>query len=66
MRDGQMVVAECGEIVGVEAVYAVIRWREEGAFQIGPVTEYPTENMSLPNDFVLIEGCRRLDEGRLP
>ena len=66
MRDGQMVVAECGEVVGVEAVYAVIRWREEGAFQIGPVTEYPTENISLPNDFVLIEGCRRLDEGRLP
>ena len=66
MRDGQMVFAECGEFAGVEAVYAVIRWREEGAFQIGPVTEYPAENMSLPNDFVLMEGCRLLDEGRLP
>jgi CheY-like chemotaxis protein len=63
MRDGQMVFAECGELTGVEAVYAVIRWREEGAFQIGPVTEYLTENISLPNDFVLMEGCRLLDEG---
>jgi hypothetical protein len=66
MRDGQRVFAECGEFVGVEAVYAAIRWREEGAFQIGTVTEYPAENMSLPNDFVLMEGCRLLDEGRLP
>jgi len=63
MRDGQMVFAECGEFAGVDAVYAVIRWREEGAFQIGPVTEYPAENISLPNDFVLMEGCRLLDEG---
>jgi hypothetical protein len=63
MRDGQMVFAECDEFAGVEAVYAVIRWREEGAFQIGPVTEYPTENISLPNDFILMQGCRLLDEG---
>jgi len=58
-----MLFAECGDVAGVEAVYAVIRWREEGAFQIGPVTEYPTENISMPNDFVLMEGCRLLDEG---
>jgi len=63
MRDGQMMFAECGNITGVEAVYAVIRWREEGSFQIGPVTEVPPENISLPNDFVLMEGCRLLDEG---
>jgi hypothetical protein len=63
MRDGQMVFAECGECAGVEAVYAVIRWREEGSFQIGPATEAPADNISLPNDFVLMEGCRLLDEG---
>ena len=66
MRDGQMVFAEYGELAGVEAVYAVIRWREQGAFRIGPVTEYPAENISLPNDFVLMEGCRLLDEGSDP
>ncbi len=63
MRDGQMVFAACGEVAGVEAVYAVIRWREEGSFQIGPATETPADNISLPNDFVLMEGCRLLDEG---
>jgi CheY-like chemotaxis protein len=63
MRDGQMVSAECGTMTGVEAVYAVIRWREHGTFQIGPVTAYPADNISLPNDFVLMEGCRQLDEG---
>ncbi len=62
MRDGEMKYAECGGIVGVEAVYAVIRWGEEGSFQIGPLSDDPTENISLPNDFVLMEGCRRLDE----
>ena len=65
MRDGQMMFAECGNITGVEAVYAVMRWREEGSFQIGPVVEVPPENISLPNDFVLMEGCRLLDEGRI-
>ncbi len=63
MRDGVMMYAECGGITGAEAVYAVIRWREEGAFQIVPVQEYPDENISLPSDFILMEGCRRLDEG---
>jgi len=65
MRDRQMMFAECGNITGVEAVYAVMRWREEGSFQIGPVVEVPPENISLPNDFVLMEGCRLLDEGRV-
>jgi CheY-like chemotaxis protein len=63
LRDGQMVFAECGELSGVEAVYAVIRWGEEGVFRIGPVSAYPERNISLPNDFVLMEGCRLLDEG---
>jgi DNA-binding response OmpR family regulator len=63
LRDGRMVFAESEELSGVEAVYAVIRWREEGTFQVGPVFAYPEENISLPNDFVLMEGCRLLDEG---
>ena len=63
MREGRMVYAECGEAAGVEAVYAVIRWREDGAFQIGPADDSPPQNITLPNDFVLMEGCRRLDEG---
>ncbi len=65
LQEGRMVYARCGDLFGVEAVYRVIRWREEGTFQVGPVTEYPEENISLPNDFVLMEGCRLLDEGRI-
>jgi hypothetical protein len=30
-----------------------------------PATEFPETNVSLPNDFILLEGCRLLDEGRV-
>lgn len=65
MGGGQMMFAECRNITGVEAVCAMIPWWAEGSFQIGPVIEVPPESISLPNDFVLMEGCRLPDEGRV-
>ena len=63
MRSGRLVHARCGERTGEEAIYRIIGWREEASFRIRPVEAYPAENISLPNDFVLMEGCRLLDEG---
>jgi len=62
MREGQMVYSKYGEIDGVEAIYKIISWQEEGLFKTDPVTEFPPDNISLPNDFILMEGCRLLDE----
>jgi len=64
MREGQMVYSRCGEIDGVDAIYKIISWQEEGLFKTDPVTEFPPDNISLPNDFILMEGCRLLDEER--
>ncbi len=65
MRKGQMVRATCGEISGVEAVYKMISWRNNGSFRTESTNEFPPDNISLPNDFILLEGCRLLDEGDL-
>ena len=62
LREGQMVYSKYGETDGVEAIYKIISWQEEGSFKTDPVTEFPPDNISLPNDFILMEGCRLLDE----
>ncbi len=62
LQDGQMVYATCGDIVGEKAIHKIISWQEDGRFAMAPVTEYPPANITQPNDFVLMEGCRLLDE----
>ena len=65
MREGQMVYSSCGEENGDEAIFRIISWRDEGSFTIDPAIEFPEDNISSPNDFILMEGCRQLDEGKL-
>jgi len=62
LREGRMVHAVCGNTTGAEAVYRVIAWRDDGSFVIEPVTDFPPDNISAPNDSILLEGCRILDE----
>ncbi len=62
LREGRMVHAVCGDTTGAEAVYLVIAWRDDGSFVIEPVTDFPPDNISAPNDSILLEGCRILDE----
>jgi len=65
LREGQMVHAGCGEDSGEEAVYAIVRWRERGSFDMTSTDDHPPDNISKPNDFLLMEGLRRLDEESL-
>jgi hypothetical protein len=61
-RQGRIVCAVSGREQGVEAVYRVIRWQDDGVFRIEPAKEFPTDNVTVPNDYILLEGSRLLDE----
>jgi hypothetical protein len=63
-REGRIVFAECGEEKGVDVVYRVICWQDAGTFRIEPIRSFPPENVSVPTDYILMEGSRRLDEHR--
>ena len=53
-----------GKRAGAAAVYEVIRWQAEGSFRVETGRLVPAEtNVTLPTDFILLEGLRRLDEG---
>jgi len=65
MQEGQLVHAICDGLAGVEAIYRIISWRDQGSFRMRPATDFPEMNVSMPNDFILLEGCRLLDEGRV-
>jgi hypothetical protein len=62
LRGGAIVHATCGTLRGAEAVYAVIAWKEDGEFTAEIVEHFPEDNVAAPNDAILIEGCRILDE----
>jgi CheY-like chemotaxis protein len=62
LRQGQIVHASCGDVKGVDAVYQVIRWRDDGSFRVEPTNEFPPDNVSASNDYILLEGCRLFDE----
>jgi DNA-binding response OmpR family regulator len=60
---GQIVFAKCDRKEGAEAVYEGISWTF-GNWSIEPVDagELPNPNNDLPNESILMEGCRRVDE----
>ncbi|HKI86322.1 MAG TPA: DUF4388 domain-containing protein [Thermoanaerobaculia bacterium] len=61
LRDGQIVHAHLGELVGEEAVYELAIWSEgEFVFTPGRETEDTTINKSNTN--LLMEAARRIDE----
>jgi CheY-like chemotaxis protein len=60
--DGEIVHAECDDMVGEEAFYTILRW-QEGKFvsNIGVVP--PRESISSTWEHLLVEGMKRKDEG---
>ncbi|MDQ7781253.1 MAG: DUF4388 domain-containing protein [Desulfomonilaceae bacterium] len=58
-RDGEIVHAECDDLMGEEAFYAIVSW-ELGLFECDVV---PTETETIQEswDFLLMESMRRLD-----
>lgn len=65
LRDGEMVHARCGQAAGEDAVFEIIRWRDDGSFRLEPVRNFPPDNIGSPNDFILMEGLRLLDESTI-
>jgi DNA-binding response OmpR family regulator len=61
-NDGEIVHAECDDIVGEEAFYTILGW-QEGKFvsNIGVVP--PRETISSTWEHLLVEGMKRKDEG---
>lgn len=65
---GQITFAESDGRLGAEAVYGPLSW-VDGSWQVEPIEEsqLPEPNNDLPNESILMEGCRLLDEtGRSP
>ena len=61
-REGQVVSAAAGGPVGAEAIYELLSWTE-GNFSFAP-SEVEGDPMQPALTELLLEGCRRLDEGQ--
>jgi len=58
---GQMVHAECDDLLGAEAVYQLVSWRDSSFFiEEDGVTE--EESIHSPWEAIVLEAARRLDE----
>lgn len=62
LRRGRMVHAECGSESGVDAIYRIIGWGDDGTFSVEPTKEFPIDNIFEANEVILMEGCRLMDE----
>jgi DNA-binding response OmpR family regulator len=63
LQQGQIVHAKLRDLEGPDAVYEAIGWTS-GHWNIRPVipAEIPPANNHYPNESILMEGCRLLDE----
>lgn len=60
---GQVTFAKLGDLLAEKAIYQALTWAS-GTWISEPVTkqELPNPNNTLPNEFILMEGCRLIDE----
>jgi len=63
LNQGAIVYAGLDELAGVEAIYEGLTWTD-GVWSIEsvPQTDIPHPNIEAPNESILMEGCRLLDE----
>jgi hypothetical protein len=64
LRNGQMVHARIGDLVGEEAIYALAIW-SSGDFQFSPSEEPDSVTIEKSNTSLLMEAARRLDEWKV-
>lgn len=64
LKNGQMVHARVGDLVGEEAIYALAIW-SSGDFQFSPGEEAETATIQKSNTSLLMEAARRLDEWKV-
>jgi len=64
LKNGQMVHALVGDLIGEEAIYALAIWNQ-GEFQFAPGEEPDRQTITKSNTNLLMEAARRLDEWRV-
>jgi hypothetical protein len=64
LKNGQMVHATVGDLVGEEAIYSLAIWNQ-GEFQFSPGEEPDRQTITKSNTNLLMEAARRLDEWRV-
>jgi Domain of unknown function (DUF4388) len=64
LKNGQMVHARLGDLVGEEAIYALAIW-SSGDFQFTPGEEADSITIEKSNTSLLMEAARRLDEWKV-
>jgi acid stress-induced BolA-like protein IbaG/YrbA len=64
LKNGQMVHASVGDLIGEEAVYALSIWNH-GDFLFSPGEEADRQTITKSNTNLLMEAARRLDEWRV-
>ena len=64
LKNGQMVHATVGDLIGEEAIYALAIWNH-GEFQFNPAEEPDRQTIAKSNTNLLMEAARRLDEWRV-
>lgn len=64
LKNGQMVHALVGDLIGEEAIYALAIWNA-GEFQFNPGEEPDRQTITKSNTNLLMEAARRLDEWRV-
>ncbi len=64
LKNGQMVHAAVGDLIGEEAIYALSIWNQ-GEFQFDPGDEPDQQTITKSNTNLLMEAARRLDEWRV-
>lgn len=64
LKNGQMVHAIVGDLIGEEAIYALAIWNA-GEFQFAPGEEPERQTITKSNTNLLMEAARRLDEWRV-
>jgi len=64
LKNGQMIHATVGELIGEEAIYALAIWNS-GEFQFNPGEEAERQTIAKSNTNLLMEAARRLDEWRV-
>ena len=63
LNEGRICHAHLGNLAGAEAVFEGLGW-DHGSWWVQPTRseELPEPNNDLPNESVLMEGCRHIDE----
>ena len=63
LNHGNISHAALGELKGEKAIHQALSW-EKGTWLLEPIaeSELPEPNNTLPNEHILMEGCRLIDE----